>query len=149
MNIKKSFIILVGNIGAGKTHLAEKFSKEGLIHVDIDKIGMSLEGEISAQSLSDSVNKIFIDLIDNNESIVMDGNFLTVMGRKFFCTYSKQKGYKVICYDFGPGDEHQLMRRVKNNLEKKESEWRLLFQHKFNEYETPTKNEPIDEIIEI
>lgn len=143
-------VVMVGNIGSGKTTLAKKIVlKKNYFHMELDNLIQisSTESNTFTEDLNDAFSNQFYDLVDKQKSIIIDGNFMSVNSRIIQCKYAKSKGFKVICYDFGKGDLKQLNRRINSSPYKSKHEWSEIFKNKQLEYEEPTFMEPFDKII--
>lgn len=138
--------LFVGNIAAGKTSLIKEIRKDGQILIDLDKLGTIYQ---DLKKLEDAINKTFHLSVDNQQDIYVDGSLLSISDRSKYIAYTKKYDYKIICYDFGPGDIKQLKYRIKNNPEYSEKIWVDSFNAKRSSYQEPSKDELIDEIVKI
>ena len=56
---------------------------------------------------------------------------------------------KILCFNFGPGKEKHLQRRLKNSRGITKEKWKEVFNFMKNSYEEPTLDEDFIEILNI
>lgn len=140
----KEFIVLVGNVGTGKTTYCNEHFSEGYEIVRPDDWE-----PMSRDELSSKYNKLLIELTDKGKSIVIDGVNAWSKGRKMNLGFQYNKGYKTIAIDFGSGDDDTLQRRLHEPRMDSAEVIRSLHIRIQAQYETPKKEEGFDEIITI
>ena len=139
----KQFILLVGNIGTGKTYYSEKFFPKNYRIVRPDEFHGDLEQK---------QNRMFREIkenLENNETTVLDGLNLERKQRQRLLYFTKNyENCKKTIYDFGPGNEKTLQRVIITRPELSEKEWRAIHDENVKIYEKPHINEGYDEVID-
>ena len=57
-------------------------------------------------------------------------------------------GYKIIVYDFGPGDENTLIQLLRSRMDSRVN-WQDVFNENLKDYQKPTMEEGFHEIVRI
>lgn len=153
----KHLIILVGNIGSGKTTYVKKYQEQGYIVISRDSLrygigggkyifNLNYENIIWATEL-DMFNK-FLEL---EENIIIDEIGLNRKIRRRYISYAIKKGYNITVIEMPKFSmEESVDRRMTNPHGQDDRElWNGIWKN-FNEmYEEPNLNEGIDQIIKV
>lgn len=156
MESEKEIIILVGNIGSGKSTIAKKYAQRGYVIVNMDSIQQSIHGGeygMYDPSMKEIYKSTEIRLIDAclsfGKSVVIDRTNMDSKRRKRFILNGMDHKAKIKVIDFGPGHKKCLERRIKNDCRQlPQSVWEGVYQSMFESYEKPSAEEGIHEIIE-
>lgn len=143
-NYLKQSIVLVGNIGTGKTYYSKNnFPSKYLIVRPDDFLG-DLDSKLEKM-----LNLIETGLA-NNKTIVVDGLNLEKSQRiQLLYFVNKYPNYKKIIHDFGRGNQNTLRRLTVERTFKTYDQWKEIFYENYILYQKPDMNEGYDEIIEI
>ena len=137
-------IILVGNIGTGKTsYRRATFTEDDVIIAPDEWIGLDKEGK---------QKKMIIDTeegLSEGKTVVIDGNNMTVKSRAFFIHFANKAQCDVRIVDFGVGDANSLKRRIEDSPETNAQKWEAIHLANAKKYETPNLDEGCDRIINI
>lgn len=137
-------IILIGNIGTGKTHYRNKHFTSNEITICPDEW----------TNLNNSEkNDLFITEIHNNLQkgllVIIDGNNVTKKSRKKYIKFAELYNSKIIAIDFGKGNEITLKRRLSEKPLKEHTLWIESHNYYFYRYEKPTIEEGFYEVLEV
>ena len=136
-----TLVILVGNVGTGKSTFCEKLKKDGRHIVCPDNYPGSLK--IKQNRMIREIEQG----LDINKYVVLDGNTLSARARDKLLYFSKKKGCKSIVFDFGPGNDITLTRRINSNKDLTPEEWTSIHERNQYEYEKPDLKEGFDRIV--
>jgi predicted kinase len=149
----QKLIVLMGNIGSGKSTFARKLADEGAVIVDLDSIVTMVHGgnykgyKEEWKGLYKVIQSAIISTaIKNNKDIAIDDSNMKKSRRQSLIHLGEFWQLKVICYDFGPGTEEGLKRRMKQLKGHKPEYWVPVYKKLKNQYERPTIEEGFDEI---
>lgn len=137
-------IILIGNIGTGKTYYRQNNfkSNEKVICPDewsdlgYDEKNLYLISEIHKH-------------LHNGDILIVDGNNITKKSRKKYFKFAKLYKSKIIGIDFGKGNELTLKRRLSERPFEEHPIWTESHFYYLNKYEKPTIEEGFNEIIKV
>lgn len=141
-------IIYTGNIGCGKSFLSSKLAKKGYVIVNNDAITTMIQG--SEYGLYDVNKKPIYREIEvaairtsllNGFSVVVDRTNMKALDRKRYIDIGKEYKANIISFDWGPGDETTLARRLANPNGIPESQWRKVHRAMTKSYEKPSLDE--------
>lgn len=151
----KQLIILIGNIGSGKTTLCNKLVNNGFYIVSSDALRYmigngnyifdnKIEPEINISSCNIAEN-----LMKKNVDIVIDEVNMTKKRRKPFIKMAKLFNYRLIAYNFKKIPKNvALNRRMKNSHgDTSRKIWGIVYDRFNKSFEKPTKKEGFDIII--
>lgn len=157
----QKLIILVGNIGLGKSTFARKLADEGAMVVNLDSIVTMLHGgnykgyredwkEVYKGAQIDIMQQAVISSLD----IIIDNTNMKRKGRerlisKFCQCVGGFTEKKVICYDFSSGTEEGLKKRMEEPKGHEPEYWEGVYNRLKKEYEIPMGEEGFDEIIDM
>lgn len=123
----KYLVLLIGNIGTGKTTFCKSLNKHNKKIISPDDYSGSI----------DAIKKQFeedIELgISNYKFVIIDGKNLTIKGRDKLLYYKRRFKY-TIAIDFGKGDKHSCQRRLEQNKNNKIN-WIEIHKNGLNLYE--------------
>lgn len=156
INISPSImIILVGNIGLGKSTLAKKFAERGDIIISFDSMITSINGgsyslynELRRGFYRELRNRVISCAVNRGYNVVIDDANMTVHARKLLIRMAKKANMFVMCYDFGEGTQLGLKRRMKHNKGYAGS-WVKVYKKLKRSYVKPTINEGFDDLLEV
>lgn len=141
--------MLIGAIGTGKSTFAEKYCKNlNLICVSGDQI----ENECETNNDNEIEQEIMIRIVENFESgksFLIDGLNINKSARIRYLLLAKKHGYEVIAYNFGPGNNMSLERRIKASLNVPETRWRELAERNRSEFQPPDRTEGYSKIYKL
>ena len=155
--MKKELIILIGNIGAGKSTLAKKYQKENYIVIARDQLRYAIGGGIYIFNYNyepiiwKTEQYLFRKFVKLGVNIVIDEVGLTKAMRKRYILYAKRYNYKIIAIEFPRLSMKKSVNRRMNNPHGQDDRklWESVW-HKFNKiYESPKKSEGITKIIKL
>lgn len=136
-------IILVGNVGTGKTKYRVEHFKNDEVIICPDEWGDLSKTEIGIKLIKE-VEKALTD----GKTVVLDGNNLERITRaQFDDTIGNAGGSKTII-DFGKGTKVSLDRRINDSREESAEFWTDIHNKNQINYEKPTLDE-CDELIVI
>ena len=153
--MKKEIIILVGNIGTGKTTIAKELKKDGYIIIARDMLRYAIGGgeyifnyyyEPTIWSTELYMFKKFTEL---GVSMIIDEVGMNRTQRARYIQYAKTYGYMVTVMEMPKLTMKEAVdRRLKNpHCQPDRKLWEQIWK-KFNKmYEKPTKKEGIDIIV--
>ena len=146
-------IILVGNIGTGKSTKALEYARKGYVVINADAITTMIGGgdytlydEKKKPIYKDAEFCITKDSFIYGFDVVIDNTNMSRKTRARHISHAiyHEKTIKVI--DFGKGDEKSLARRLSNPKGISEAQWRSVHEKFQREYEKPELSEGIDYI---
>jgi hypothetical protein len=158
-------ILSIGNVGSGKTLLANRFLVNGAVRASSDDILKLMHGSstIYLKELKEVYHQIQQDIIGGalargfdvyidrtnidkgtRENWFSIARFASEMRAQY-----KRPPVRVIAYDFGPGREADLERRQATPHGETPSKWKEVFAMFRDKYEKPEKAEGFEEIHEI
>ena len=137
----KKLIVLMGNIGTGKTNYRNITYVNGEIIVCPDDWRMSKK---------QSHTKIFSDIekgLREDRTVVVDGINIKRKDRDQLLYFAKRAKCPAILIDFGPGNDDSLKRRINDSPDTSAEEWTFYHLENLRNYEKPLQEEGFDEII--
>ena len=141
-------IIFTGNIGCGKSLIASKLAKDGYVIINSDSITTSLQG--GEYGLYDPLKKPIYQGIENTAieialsegfSVGVDRTCMKKSDRKRYIDVGDKYGAKIISFDWGPGTDEGLNRRLSNPNGVSASTWRSVYAGMLSSYEAPSIDE--------
>ena len=146
--------LLVGNIGAGKSVLARKLARNGGVVVNMDDLQQSISGgeygnyDVNKKEIYHSLENILVQSsLKEDFDTIIDRTNMNMRARKKFISMAKDFGARIICYDFGPGEQKNLARRLAKPKTMTSKRWTDVFTYMQKAYEKPSLKEGIDEIL--
>jgi len=154
---KKTLIILVGNIGCGKSTMTKYYVDKGYVAIARDQLRYAIGGGkyIFDYEYEPIIWKtelyMFRKFVELGENIVIDEVGLNKLMRGRYIPYAKENGYWIRVIQFPKFTmKESVDRRLRNphgQFDRKE--WNGIWK-KFNKcYERPNRDEGIDEIIKL
>lgn len=127
-------ILLVGNIGTGKSTISKYLMQKKSFHVlSGDKIGK----EISNGMLLGHIYEKTTDFLCKGESVIIDGTNLKGKYRNLTASPALKRNIPVLIIDCGKGTEEDLNRRLIENRGIPKELWVKYFNYNQKEYEEP------------
>lgn len=142
-------IVLVGNIGCGKSTEAARLAKEtGAVVVNMDSIQQMVSGgvygayDVAKKELYQDIEHIAIkSALERGLDVVIDRTNMDKKRRARFIAIGKCHGAEICSFDFGPGTESDLERRLTDPRDIPAEKWREVFESMSNAYEQPSSDE--------
>ena len=154
--MKKELLILIGNIGTGKSTFVKSLVKKGFICVSRDGIRYSLGGgqyifsALCEQAVKATVKKLALELVKSEvEKIVIDETNMSISSRSYYITLAIAYGYKCVAIVMPQLSMNDCVkRRLSNNHGAFTKEvWQEVWTNFSNRYEKPTLKEGFDKIV--
>lgn len=146
--------ILVGNIGSGKSTIARKLANQGDVVVNMDNIQESIAGGLygaydrEKKDIYHAVESTIIEsALKSNYPVCVDRTNMDKKRRASFIEIGKKYTNNIKCFDFGPGSEDDLQRRLNNSKGTPGETWKKVFDFMKASYEKPELSEGFSEII--
>jgi len=147
--------IFVGNIGSGKSILAHKFAFFGCAVFNMDSFQQMIAGgeygkydNEKKEIYQEAENVTLINCLAKGFSVIIDRTNMDLRRRARFIEIGKKYGATIVAYDFGPGDESNLINREKSCRGIPMTIWKDVFESMKKCYEFPRVEEGFDLIIE-
>ena len=155
--MKKEIILLIGNIGTGKSTLAKELAKDGYVIVSKDALRYMIGGGryIFDKHIEPIIWDIEIamieELMENNFPIVVDSRCINSIMRYYYISAAKRNNYKVNAIIMPRvSKEEAVNRRMKNPHGQLDKElWNSVYDKFDKVFEGPTKREKFDEVTEL
>lgn len=152
--MKKELIILVGNIGTGKSTYAKRYQKKGYIIIARDQLRYAIGGGqyIFNREYEPVIWKtelyMFKKFVDLDKNIVVDEVGINPIIRKRYIKYAKKRGYKIIAVVMPYlTREKAVARRMKDpHGQPSKKLWRMVWEKFEMGYEPPSKEEGFNQI---
>jgi predicted kinase len=137
-------IVLVGNIGTGKTTYIKKHftSDEVILCPDQMEADGNTREEIQATLIKELKREDYAE-----STVIIDGLNMTKKVRMYFIFFAKKNLTKSTIIDFGSGDNDSLKRRIADPRGETPEFWTQTHNVNLETYEAPTDEEGYDEII--
>jgi predicted kinase len=144
-----TLMVLVGNIGSGKTTMAKKLISQGYIVSSFDSIAKTLmqgdTGSIQGMQFRRlclrTYEGLIYDSLDLGISIVADYNNLRRSSREVLCKMAKSFNASCLCIDFGAGTEEGLQRRIESSNDLSVQGYDFMYRDLMNKYQKPVVGE--------
>lgn len=133
-------IVLVGNIGTGKTTFREKEFKNEEVIICPD------EWEERGEQLHKKMEKLIRENLQNDRIVVIDGCNLKLSGRNLLLYWARIENAVSICYDFGIGTDETLQRRINDPRQTPSDIWQEEHIRNQTEYIKPELREGFKEV---
>jgi len=132
-------VILIGNIGTGKSTFAKNISK-GREVIDYDNLG-----EKHGQNFN--VYNEILKLLKKGKTVIVDGVNIEKRKRKDLIYFARINNAKSVAIDFGKGNEKSLHNRISQPRNIPIEVWKREHYHNIKIYEKPCKSEGFDRVI--
>jgi len=156
MKRKPEIIIMVGNIGAGKSTLVKQFVELGYRVVSKDAIRYMLGGgeyifDVALERQVDTIAKsALIELTYAGYNVIVDETNTTSLERKDYLHYIRGDYEKTALVFPKISKEESVKRRLQSNHGNTSKEvWEQVWEDKNSSYQVPTKKEGFDTIKEV
>jgi predicted kinase len=141
---KAHLIILMGNVGTGKTtYCNEKFKNQEIIVRPDDWKDLN----------TDEIQKRLIKTVEEGlagkKTVVVDGNNLSKKARDLLLYFKATAKCQATLVNFGKGDEISLERRIAENQGQNDEFWKTVHDKNASIYEEPSLDEGFAEIIDL
>jgi len=150
-------IILIGNVGSGKSLVASKLAKKGAVVVNMDSIQEMIGGgeygayDYDKKEIYLSVeNTIIATALGQGFDVVVDRTNMDKKRRKRFIDLAHDHGSEAVCFKAPVGNStKQLINRMKDQRGISRETWFKVSASMISAYEEPSKDEGFSEILEI
>jgi predicted kinase len=150
--------IMVGNIGSGKSLVARKWAFAGFAGAAVFNMDAFQEmisgGQYGAYDITKkdvyqaAENTTIEECLKRGISVVIDRTNMDSKRRARFIEIGKKYGATITCYNFGAGDERNLINREKSCRGVPMATWKTVFESMQKAYEPPTIEEGFDLIVD-
>jgi predicted kinase len=155
--MEKEVIILVGNIGTGKSTITKEYVKKGYIAIARDMLRYAigdgeyifdLEYEPAIWRTELFLYSLFLDLDTN---IIVDEVGINKQMRARYIGKAKKKGYKITAIEMPKLTMEEAVNRRLNNphCQPDRKVWEEIWKKFDRQYESPSKDEGFDKIIKL
>jgi predicted kinase len=152
-----SAIIIVGNIGTGKSTFIRKNYNKKFVVINNDSIQTSISGgnydqyDYNKRDIYNEIENLLIRKAKKlNFNIIIDRTNINKEKRNKYITLLKQNGFDdIYCICFGPGNKKSLKRRLKDNRKISKERWERVHYKFKTEYENPELSEGFQTIIHV
>lgn len=149
-------IIMIGNIGSGKSTIARQYSSQGYIVVGRDELRSMLNGgkyQFRSQLepvIQAGVVAMLESLMDQGHNIVLDQTSMSQNNRRMFIQLGKDYGYDVFAFVMPVIEMSECIRRRMQDASRNMDldAWARVWTRFDESYEEPTVQEGFDDIIE-
>lgn len=151
-----TLIVLIGNIGSGKSTISKKFYEQGFLTVNADSIRTMLgsgnyvfDPKVEDKVIHHVTRTAIEQLMKIEKSLVVDETMMRKKYRKNLLDLAKHYKYKIIGIVMpNAGKEIQAERRMQSESRNYTKQmWEEVWEHIEAKYEEPTKDEGFDLII--
>jgi len=149
-------ILLIGNVGTGKSRTARRLALEGaLVVCGDDLVTMGGAGNYSAwdpkrhRILKAGEDAIVRAALNAGQTIVVDRTLMTRDHRLHFINMARCRRCAVIGYDFGPGTPETLARRQAEPRGLPPERWAAIHDKLQRSYQRPEKDEGFEAIYRV
>lgn len=141
-------IILTGNIGCGKSLIASKLAKKGYVVINSDSITTMVQGgeyglyDPDKKPVYHGMERVGIEnSLSNGLSVVIDRTNMKVSDRARYIEIGKKYFAYIHSYDWGPGNDETLSRRLAKPNGIPASQWKDVHNFMAESYESPSLDE--------
>ncbi len=148
-----TLIILIGNIGSGKSTHAKKLAAKGYVVVSKDAIRYMLGAGkyIFDMRLEEAIHKATIELVKDlstkGENIVIDETNMTAASRMPYLEIARGYRKKAIILPKLSMEEAVIRRLGDNHGNASKEVWEEVFERKDVQYQFPLEEEGFDEVL--
>jgi len=156
MKRQPTLVILVGNIGSGKSsRVKQLYSDCQVISRDEWRYHFGAGNYLFDYKLESKIDKLVKEQfrigLSLGNNIVIDETNMDRNTRKYYVDLAKEYRYTIVAVvfpDLGE-DEHVRRRMSKNHGDTPESTWREVYKRKQNKFQMPTQEEGFGTIIKL
>lgn len=153
----KNLIILIGNIGSGKSTYTKKYQKKGYVVIARDQLRYAIGGgqyvyKRKYESIIWEADfYMFANFLDMGVDIVLDEININKKMRMQYIVYAKEKGYKITAIEMPKFSKTESVARRMTNPHGQPNKklWNSVWSKFDKMYEKPTKQEGIHKIIKV
>ncbi len=153
----KHLIILVGNIGSGKSTYVKKYQEEGYVVISRDSLRYGIGGgkyifnRYYEHIIWETELSMFNKFLELEENIIVDEIGLNRKLRNRYILYAKEKGYSITIIEMPIFSmKESVDRRMTNpHCQNDRNLWNTIWESFNVMYDAPNFNEGIDEIIKV
>lgn len=153
----KQLILLVGNIGSGKSTYSRKYQKKGYVVIARDTLRYAIGGGeyVFNYDYEPIIWKtelyLYRKFIDLGKNVLVDEVGITKQVRKRYISYAKKRGYKIVVIEMPRLSMSEYVnRRMQNPHGQPDYNlWNQVWTKFDSQYEVPSKDEGIDKIIKV
>ena len=153
----KHLIVLVGNIGAGKSTIAKEYQEKGYVVIARDGLRYAIGGGTYIFNLEYEgiirklENKMLDYFMEKGVDIVVDTVGVSKEMRKKYILCGKNYGYKTICIELKKlTKKESVNRRMNDPHEQYDREiWEDVWETFDNQYQKPSLDEGFNEMIKL
>lgn len=153
--MKKTLIIMIGNIGSGKSTETKALVDKGYVSISRDAFRYLIGAgkyifNIALEPVIEKMNKnTFRQFIKIGSSIVLDETNVTKRQRKYYIKYALKNDYKVVALEMPPITMNDsVKRRLRNNHGNTPKEvWQEVWTRFNKSYQAPSYEEGFTEIV--
>jgi predicted kinase len=153
----KQLIIMVGNIGTGKSTYAKKYQKQDYIIISRDQLryaignGQYVYNKTYEPIIWKSELYFFKRFVDAGANIVIDGANITKLIRRRYISYAKKEDYNITIIEM---PRLIIDEAVKNRMKDPHGQpderlWSKIWNKFESLYETPTIGEGVNKVIQL
>ncbi len=147
----QELILMVGNIGSGKSTIAAKYAKRGYVVINNDAITTMVQGgEYGMYDpekwmvYKNIANSGIRTALENGFSVVVDRTNVSKRKRAEYINMARAYRCNTKAIDFGSGSEECLQRRILNSNGVTAKKWDSVFMKFKEQYEEPSQDEGLD-----
>lgn len=148
MSEKQELIVFTGNVGSGKSLMASKLAKRGYVIINNDAITTMVHGGEYGM-YNPSMKRVYSEVemgvigvaFQEGFSVVVDRTCMKVSDRERYIDIGKTFGANIHSFDWGPGNEKTLNRRLANPNGIPGKQWENVHKRMAASYESPCLEE--------
>ena len=153
----KELIILIGNVGSGKSTLVKQYQEKGYVVIARDNLRYAIGGgkyvfNVKYEPIIKEIEETMLyEFLELDVNIIIDETNMTKMGRDRFIFLAKSVHYKIKAIELRKlSKKESVDRRMTNPHGTPDRKvWEGVWE-KFNDiYESPTTQEGFDEVIKL
>lgn len=148
------FIMMVGNIGCGKSLIARKFAMNGYSVVNMDSITKMVAGDecgnydpAKKEVYHAAEQAIISASLEAGISVVLDRTNMSLEKRKPYINLAQQFDAYIIAHDWGPGTTQELKRRLNVPAGIPQKQWASVHENFMASYREPSFDEGFEKIM--
>ena len=155
--MKAEIIIMVGNIGSGKSTLCKEYAEAGYIVISMDSLrymigaGQYIYNKELEQAIWDSEKSIIRHFMGLKKNIIVDNTSMSDKTRKTYLWLAKQHKYRTVALVMPRLSEKECIdRRMTNPHGQPDRElWESVWTRFHFQYVEPTRKEGFDKVIKL